>query len=299
MRADDLIAAHGFAYGGLALATGFAAAAVPMLAPETEILVLGALLVALAASTLAVALLPSPEPEPPRSPLRFAAGIGAGVATAAVWALVPTLFLLGLLAGAVLAVSRDPEGRAAWWTRIASGIAPVVLPTLLHREEVARLLELLVETGSGDAIAETLAAVVWPAILFVVFAIVWESHRGRGRSALELAGSSALLLLAPPVVAIALHLTLMHAARRGLRAGRDAGIASPAALLALATLPAALALALAGAGLRLPIAAALEPRVLQLLVVALAALAAVRILAGAPVRARAPGPIGFEPGRER
>lgn len=290
MKPADAIAAQGVVYAGIALATGFAAASLPTLPTTAQILVVAVLVLVFGVPHGAYDTLWAKRLLGLDGPGRWALfGLAYGTAAACVvlvWAWAPGVFLAGFLAASVLHFSGDPEGIAAPWTRLASGLAPIALPTLLHEPEVAHLFGLLVGAAPGAAVASGLAGLAWPTMLLVVGAIVWEGHRRRGRTAFELAGTATLVLLAPPLVAFAVYFCLMHAARHVLRTARAAEIASPVALAAAAFLPMAGTLVLAGAGWFLLREEALDARVMQLLFVGLAALTAPHMILVEPVRLR-------------
>lgn len=278
MTASDAIRVQGVAYGVVALATAFAAASLPALAPPTQIVVVAALVLALGVPHGAFDTLYARRLLGVAGWRGWAAfGLAYWAAAALVvgaWALAPTLFLAGFLLASIAHFSGDPEGRAALVTRLAMGAAPIVLPTLLHEAEVAHLFGLLVGAEAGAVVAGALATAAWPSVFLASGAVVWETHRDRGRTAFELAATATLALLAPPLVAFAAYFCLMHSARHILRTARAADTTAPAALAAIAAAPMLGTLALAGVAWWLLAGVALDARVMQLLFVGLAALTA-------------------------
>lgn len=278
MTAERAIAIQGVAYAGLALALGFSAASLPALDPTMEIVIVAALVLVLGVPHGAF------DPLYARRLFLLSGwrrwtvfGFGYWAAAAlvvAAWALAPTLFLAGFLLASLAHFSGDPEGRTAALARIAMGGAPIVLPTLLHEAEVARLFGLLVGAEPGAVVAGALAAGAWPFVLLVALAVVWETHRDRGRTALELAATATVAILAPPLLAFAAYFCLMHSARHILRTARAAPTTAPAALAGIAAAPMLGTLALAGAAWLLMSDVALDARVMQVLFVGLAALTA-------------------------
>ncbi|WP_349370210.1 Brp/Blh family beta-carotene 15,15'-dioxygenase [Salinarimonas sp.] len=278
MKAERAIAAQGLAYSALALALGFSAASLPALPPTTEIVLVAALVLVLgvphgAFDTLYARRLLGLSGWRGWSLFGLVYWAAAALVVAA-WALAPTLFLAGFLLASLAHFSGDPEGRAAPFTRIAMGGAPIVLPTLLHEAEVARLFGLLVGAEPARVVADALAAGAWPFVLLVALGVVWETHRDRGRTALELGATATVAILAPPLLAFAAYFCLMHSARHILRTARAARTTSAAALAAIAAAPMLGTLALAGAAWLFLADVALDARVMQVLFVGLAALTA-------------------------
>ncbi|GGK30620.1 Brp/Blh family beta-carotene 15,15'-dioxygenase [Salinarimonas ramus] len=293
MTTDDALRIQGVAYGAVALVVAFGAAALPALAAmptTTEILVVAALVLVLGVPHGAFDVLWAKRTLGLSGVKRWLVfGLAYWAAAAlvvAVWAFAPILFLAVFLIASAAHFSGDPEGHAALGTRAAAGMAPLVAPTLLHEEAVARLFGLLVGPEAGALVAGGLATLAWPVVLLVVGAVVWETHRDRGRTAFEVGATATLALLAPPLVAFAVYFCLMHSARHVLRTARAAGTTSPATLVAIAAAPMVGTLALGGAAWALLAEAALDARTMQVLFVGLAALTAPHMALVEPVRAR-------------
>ncbi|WP_052341417.1 Brp/Blh family beta-carotene 15,15'-dioxygenase [Salinarimonas rosea] len=304
MSAEDVIRAQGVVYGAVALAVGFGATALPALAPTTEILVVGALVLVLGVPHGAFDTLWARRLLGLTGVRRWAlfglAYWAAAALVVAIWALAPVLFLGGFLIASALHFSGDLEGRVAVASRLAMGAAPLVLPSLLHEVAVARLFGLLVGPEPGALVAGALASLAWPVVFLLVGSVVWETHRDRGRTALELAATGVVAILAPPLVAFAVYFCLMHSARHVLRTARAAETTAPAALVAIAALPMLGTLALAGAAWFLLADVALDARAMQVLFVGLAALTVPHMALVEPARARgwgfAPVPRAATPG---
>lgn len=296
MTASDAIRIQGVAYAALALVAAFAAANLPDPSPVTEIVVVAALVLALGVPHGAFDTLYARRLLGVSGFRRWALfGLAYWAAAALVvgaWALAPTLFLAGFLLASIAHFSGDPEGNAALVTRLAMGAAPIVLPTLLHAAEVARLFGLLVGPEPGAVVAGALATAAWPVVLLVAGAVVWETHRDRGRTAFELGATATLALLAPPLIAFAVYFCLMHSARHILRTARAADTTAPAALAAIAAAPMLGTLALAGIAWWLLSGVAIDERVMQVLFVGLAALTAPHMALVEQARMRG---WGFEP----
>lgn len=157
------------------------------------------------------------------------------------WFLTPTLFLWVFLALSAAHFSGDPDGETSGLCRLFYGGAIIVLPTLLHADEVTRLFAFLVDAASARNIAAALheASLWWLAALLVAAAF---SAKADWSKALEFVSLAALATLVPPLMAFAVFFCCMHSPRHMLRTQVFAGITSFRRLLKAAAIPTLLVL---------------------------------------------------------
>ena len=186
------------------------------------------------------------------------------------WRLAPAAFLLGFLAISAAHFSGDPPAGTPAPTRLLHGGAPIVLPALLHPDEVGRLFTLLAGADATALVLPPLHALApaWLAALLVAAAL---RARTDALAALELASLAALAALAPPLLAFTLFFCAMHSPRHILRTAAWSGTPLAATLLGCLA-PMLLVGAGAAAAWWGMQGVAMEARVVQLLFVGLAAL---------------------------
>ncbi len=190
---------------------------------------------------------------------------------ASLWRLSPVAFLLGFLAISVFHFSGDPAETVPAWAKLFYGGAAVVLPSLLHGEEVRRLFSILVDPESAGQIQKLLssASPVW--LAGILAGALWMIRRD-WRASVEIMAVALLCTIASPLLAFTVFFCGMHSARHILRSFRYAGIAEPRLFAAAAVLPMLGTLMLLVAGFWWLKDAPLELRLVQLVFVALAAL---------------------------
>jgi Brp/Blh family beta-carotene 15,15'-monooxygenase len=199
--------------------------------------------------------------------------LSAGLLVVLIWHTMPQLFLLGFLLLSALHFSGDPAPGTSLVARLLYGGAMIVLPALLHENEMARLFAFLVLPQAAMLLASFLHEISWPWLLATALAAAWQS-RTHWLTGLEMAAAAALALLAPPLLAFTVFFCAMHGARHIVRTWHyaGAGAESTTRLGRAALLPMLGTLILGGAavyGLR---AAPLEAGLMQLVFVGLAAL---------------------------
>jgi len=194
--------------------------------------------------------------------------LAAGVVL--MWRLAPPAFLLGFLAISAAHFSGDPAAGAPPLARMLHGGAPIILPTLLHGQEVGRLFTLLAGADASALVLPALHALAWPWLIGLALMAAWRA-RTDGLAALELASVGVLMAVAPPLPAFTVFFCGMHSPRHILRTAAYAGSPLRAVLLGCAG-----PMLLTGLG---ALAAwwwmdgvAVEARVIQLVFVGLAAL---------------------------
>jgi Brp/Blh family beta-carotene 15,15'-monooxygenase len=160
--------------------------------------------------------------------------LAAGVV--AVWWWAPMVFLILFLLISAAHFSGDPDQGTPLATRILYGGSVLLLPALLHSEEMGSLFGLLV----GDTPALLLMpwikllALIWlPCAALAVILLAWRDWLG----AMEIGSVVLLSVAAPPLVAFTLFFCGMHSARHILRTIDYSGSLSRRLLALSALLP--------------------------------------------------------------
>lgn len=232
------------------------------------------------------------------------------------WATFPSVFLVGFLVISLIHFSGDPQdavekseifttptgyGRCRskrqvpLAARVLYGGAVLILPTLLHETEVARLFSWLVGTAAAAPVIVWVHRLAWPWLLAGAVA-GWKCWKLDCLGGLEILATLALAVAAPPLIAFTVFFCAMHSARHILRMVGLSAQSSPR-FLALASLaPTLLFMLLLGVGRWWLREFVLEAQVVQLLFVGLAAVTLPHMILVEPLRlrgwqkSRAPGP---------
>lgn len=226
-----------------------------------------------------------------------AAYVAIAAAVVGLWILAPTASLTVFLLISAFHFSGDLEAGTPTILRGLHGASPIVLPALLHGEELAELFAMLIPAAGAEALARTLAAGA-PLFLGALLGVLALAALGRLRGAtaapphavptaslIEAAATVLLATLAPPLTAFAIYFCVLHSARHVLRTGAVFDLA-PAQLLRASALP---TLATAAA---IPVAfyalegATLDARTLQIIFIGLAALTVPHMMLIEPLRLR-------------
>ena len=196
---------------------------------------------------------------------------GLAALVVALWLVTPLVFLSGFLLVSALHFSGDPVEETPALFRAVYGGAIIVLPALLHDEQVARLFSFLSGAEAGDRIA---GALHWIAIPWLFAVLLAAAHYAKKNSVaiLELVSVSALAVFVPPLLAFAMFFCVMHSARHILRTRQYSEKHTFRHLLQVASLPFLLTLAGGVAGWHFLQHESFDVRVIQLLFVSLAAL---------------------------
>ena len=161
------------------------------------------------------------------------------------WLWAPLIFLAGFLFVSLVHFSGDPKAGTPLIIRLLYGGAIIVLPSLLHAEEVSLIFSLLVGAAAAATITSLLHALAWPWLLATLLSAFYLLPADR-LSAAEIAAAALLATIAPPLIAFTVFFCLMHSARHVLRTFEYFADVSPrlliasAALSTLATAPLAL-----------------------------------------------------------
>jgi beta-carotene 15,15'-dioxygenase len=152
------------------------------------------------------------------------------------WFFQPALFLIGFLIISAAHFSGDPTAGTPWPTRIIYGGAIIILPSLLHAADIARLFALLAGEESAAIIGPWLSLLVWPWVVGLVLASL-QRVRSDWLTAVELGAVGVLAIAAPPLISFVVFFCGMHSARHILRSVDYSGRPSLYRLLAAALLP--------------------------------------------------------------
>lgn len=142
--------------------------------------------------------------------------LGTALLVVLLWHVVPQLFLSSFLLLSALHFSGDPARGTPVTARLLFGGAVIVLPALLHEDEMGRLFAFLVLPQAGAAQASVLHDLSWPWLLATVLMAAWQARRD-WLTCLEMLVAAALALLAPPLLGFAVFFCVMHSARHIVR----------------------------------------------------------------------------------
>ncbi len=226
--------------------------------------------------------------------LLFTAGyVAVAAAVVGIWMVAPTVSLAAFLAISAFHFSGDLEGEPPVLLRALHGASPIVLPALLHQEELAKLFGMLVPEAGAEALATGLAAAAPVALTgLVVLLAAAAGRRLTGRASAvpaaaiaEAAAAAALAVLAPPLTAFAVYFCVLHSARHVVRTGEVFKL--PARELArAAALPTLATAAAAPVAFHLLEGAPIDARTLQVVFIGLAALTVPHMMLIEPLRLR-------------
>lgn len=187
-----------------------------------------------------------------------------------VWQVAPIFFLGGFLIISIAHFSADPASGTPLVARVFYGGAIVILPTLLHATEVARLFSLLIGGERAAAVVLWLQFLSWPWLAGIAicaaycFWLDWLTG-------IEIGAVALLAVLASPLLAFTVFFCGMHSVRHILRTASYAA-GTTRLLFAAAILPLLAWLGLFASALLFWRDIPLEARLIQLIFVGLAAL---------------------------
>ncbi|MET3109371.1 Brp/Blh family beta-carotene 15,15'-monooxygenase [Oxalobacteraceae bacterium GrIS 2.11] len=186
------------------------------------------------------------------------------------WWIFPLSFMAGFLMLSALHFSRDLTRSTLKLTRILYGGAIIILPTLLHSDQVTELFALMLNQEMGRQIVTFLKVLAWPWLIISTGAICIELRKN-WRTGLEFGSVCLLTVLVQPLVAFAVFFCAMHSCRHIMRTHFYSELSFKKLLLiSLAPMVGTILLATAG-WLYLP-SSPDYPRIVQFLFVMLAAL---------------------------
>lgn len=266
---------QGSAFSVVALTLAAAASVLPRLDRQMELLVVAAMIILLGVPHGALDTIFARaiyQVRSFRSWVSFGVLYGApAAAVVALWLVAPTVFLLGFLLISTVHFSGDPADGTRGLSRLLYGGTVIVLPTLLHADEVNCLFGSLAGPEAASRLMPWLVSLAWPWLAALIASAMLEARRSR-LTGLELLAVAALTTAAPPLVAFTVFFCGMHSARHILR---TVAYASPTAawlILTAGLLPTALVLAASAIGWFCLADTPLDARLIQFVFVGLAAL---------------------------
>jgi Brp/Blh family beta-carotene 15,15'-monooxygenase len=155
---------------------------------------------------------------------------------AGLWKVVPALFMIGFLVVSALHFSGDPVIGTPVLSRLLYGGAILILPALLHEQEMRRLFAFLIPPDTAGSLVQWLHAMSWPWLAGTLTAAAISAKKD-WLTGLELLATALLALLASPLVAFVIFFCSMHSPRHILRTWRYAGSVPAAQLIKASALP--------------------------------------------------------------
>lgn len=159
-----------------------------------------------------------------------------GASVVGFFMLAPSGFLIGFLLISMLHFSGDPAADTPWFARALYGGATIVLPTLLHAGEIARLFALLVGIDAANLVTPFLRLLAWPWLIGLALAAIQRLPKD-WLTALEMGAVALLVVLAPPLISFTVFFCAMHSSRHILRTIDYAGRTSPGLIVGATLLP--------------------------------------------------------------
>ena len=271
---------QGMVFSAVALLLAAASFLLPRLDPQLELFVFVALVVILGVPHGALDPVFAHRLYAVRTPVAWfvfiALYVGLAALVIAFWMLAPSAFLIAFLVASAAHFSGDLAPGTHWSARLLYGGAVIVLPALLHVSDMTQLFGFLVGLAAADNFVSVLRFLAWlwaPGILLTLV-FTW---RRNWLTALEIASSSLLVIAAPPLLGFAVFFCAMHSARHAIRTKHYAGLSSRQLLL---TSVAPTSAVVAGVLLTWTLveSAPLDLRIVQFVVIGLAALTAPHML---------------------
>jgi Brp/Blh family beta-carotene 15,15'-monooxygenase len=171
----------------------------------------------------------------------------------------------------MLHFSGDPAAGTPGLARVLYGGAIIVLPTLLHAEEITRLFSLLVGIDAATLVTPFLRLLAWPWLIGLAMAAIQRLPKD-WLTALEMGAVAVLAVLAPPLISFTVFFCAMHSARHILRTIDYSGRTSPGLILGATLLPMLGVLIASAAAWHFLAGTPINGAIIQLVFVGLAAL---------------------------
>ena len=266
---------QGLIFCAIALLFAFASLAMSRFAPQTELIVLAALIVVLGIPHGALDTIFAHRLYGIRTPwdwLRF--GVVYLLLAALIvglWMFAPVAFMIGFLLISVAHFSGDLAEGTTLVSRILYAGAVIIFPTFLHAEEMTQLFAQLVGLSAGQTVVSGLTWLAWAWCIGLVLAVLVCVRRD-WLTALEMTSVGVLTVLAPPLFSFTVFFCGMHSARHIIRTVIYSGRSSLLLLAAAAFLPMFGVVVASAVAWHLLKDTTLDARVLQIVFVGLAAL---------------------------
>jgi Brp/Blh family beta-carotene 15,15'-monooxygenase len=197
--------------------------------------------------------------------------VAVALAVVLVWLFAPMLFLAGFLLVSIVHFSEDLAPGVSWVSRVAYGASVVVLPTVRYASETGRLLGLVAGADAAAPVVAVLAAVAGPLMAVAIWRALVEGVRNT-QVGLELAAVVLLSVCAPPLISFTVFFCVMHSLRHLIRAAQTQADRPGRSLVYAAAWPMAGTVGAAVLGWALLGSQSLDPAMMQLVFVGLAAL---------------------------
>ena len=201
----------------------------------------------------------------------------------ALWWTMPVLFLAGFLGLSALHFSGDPVSGTPGIVRLVQGGAVLVLPAMMHPTELSQLFGMLVGPGAAGVVAPVVSAASIPWACAAIVCIAWMWSRSRQMSC-ELAAVATLACVVPPLLAFAIFFCGMHSARHILRTVTWAQFTDRRLAVGAVVAPMLGVACLGTVAWMVGGDVPLEPKVIQLIFVGLAAVTVPHMLLIEPIR---------------
>lgn len=132
------------------------------------------------------------------------------------WLWKPLLFFIGFIVISIFHFADDLPSGTPFIAKILHGGAIVVLPALLHPQQIAQLFTYFIAVQDANNLANTLhlLAFIWVAGVVISSIICFKANK---YTSLEIISVSLLALLASPLVAFTIYFCAMHSTRHLLR----------------------------------------------------------------------------------
>ena len=132
------------------------------------------------------------------------------------WLWQPVLFFIGFILISIFHFADDLPSAAPFITKILYGGVIIVLPALLHQQQIIQLFSYFITVQDANSLVNILHALafVWAAGIVVCSLACFKTNR---YTSLEMISVSLLALLASPLVAFTIYFCGMHSMRHLLR----------------------------------------------------------------------------------
>ena len=145
------------------------------------------------------------------------------VGVVGIWWKFPLFFISIFLILSILHFSRDLNFATAKVIRILYGGSMIVLPALLHFNEMKQLFSLLLNDNIALEIINFLHIIAWPWLLAIIISIFYESVKNLSVS-IEILALTLLTIFAQPLIGFTVYFCAMHSVRHILRTQAYASI---------------------------------------------------------------------------
>ncbi|OYY97625.1 MAG: hypothetical protein B7Y42_07975 [Polaromonas sp. 28-63-22] len=240
MKASRALRLQGMVFSGLAGLFVIASFVLPRVDSRIEISVIATLIFLLGVPHGALDTIFARRLYPIRSMREWLifsfAYVALAMAVVALWWLLPNVFLTAFLLVSAFHFSGDPVTGTPSLLRFWYGGAIIVLPTLIHENEVAVLFGYLVP---GDFAMQSATVLHWMAVPWLIglsIAVIWNLRRNL-LTGVEVIAVALLVSVTTPLMGFTLFFCAMHSVRHTIRTQKFAGERSYLWILTQAILP--------------------------------------------------------------